>query len=125
MGGDGPVEIWGSGKPRREFLYVDDLADAVIYLMQRYSGERHVNVGTGQEVSIRELAELIAAVVGCSRGVVFDSSKPDGMPRRLLDVSLLTSLGWTAPTSLKEGIAKTYRWFLEHEHQLRGTAQSS
>ncbi len=125
MGGDGPVDIWGSGKPRREFLYVDDLADAVVYLMQRYSGERHVNVGTGQEVSIRELAELIAAVVGYSRGVIFDSSKPDGMPRRLLDVSLLTSLGWTAPTSLKEGIAKTYRWFLEHEHQLRGIAQSS
>ena len=107
------VEIWGSGTPRREFLYCDDLADALVFLMRRYSGESHVNVGTGTDVTIREAAELMAEVIGFKGRFVFDSSKPDGMPRKLLDVGLLSGLGWRAQTSFKEGLEQTYRWFRE------------
>ena len=112
ISGSSEVEIWGTGTPKREFLFTDDLADAVAYLMQTYSGEGHVNVGTGQEVAIREAAEIMAAVIGYRGAFRFDTSKPDGTPRKLLDVSLLNSLGWRARTSLREGLEQTYRWFL-------------
>lgn len=105
------VEVWGSGTPRREFLYVDDLADACLHLMEKYDGEGIVNVGVGQDVTIRELAELIGEVVGYRGEIVFDSSKPDGTPRKQLNVSLLNSLGWTATTGLREGLAEVYAWY--------------
>ncbi len=113
------VAIWGTGKPRREFLYVDDLADACLFLMEHYDGEQLVNVGWGEDVSIRELAELIGAVVGYSGQLVFDTSKPDGTPRKLLDVSKLRDLGWRAETPLRAGIESTYAWFLEHLDRYR------
>jgi GDP-L-fucose synthase len=117
------VEIWGTGTPRREFLYVDDLADALVFLMRRYSGEEHVNVGTGTDVTIRELAEMIAKVVGFQGRMRFDPAKPDGTPRKLLDVSKLTRIGWTATTSLEEGLRRSYRWFLDHRHEARGSGR--
>ena len=103
--------IWGSGTPRREFLHVDDAADALVRLMTHYSGESHVNVGFGSDVSILELAELVAQVVGFSGKVVTDPSKPDGSPRKLLDSRKLTSLGWQPRIELAEGVASTYAWF--------------
>ena len=106
------VEIWGSGAPRREFLYVDDLGDALVYLMQHYSGEDHLNVGTGKDVTIRELAELIAEVVGFKGSFVYDRTKPDGPPRKCLDVGRLKGLGWQSKTCLREGLRLTYEWFL-------------
>lgn len=109
------VEIWGSGTPRREFLHVDDLAAACLFLMQNYEGIEIVNVGVGEDISIKELALLIKEVVGYSGELKFDSSKPDGTPRKLLDVSRLHSLGWKANISLREGLAATYRWYLENE----------
>ena len=105
------VEIWGTGTPRREFLHVDDMADAVVFLLRNYSGENHLNVGTGQDISIAELATTIADVVGFSGQFTFDTSKPDGTPQKLLDVSRLTELGWSAKTNLEDGLAHTYRWF--------------
>jgi GDP-L-fucose synthase len=121
--GAAEVEIWGTGKPRREFLYVDDLADALVFLMRAYSGEEHVNVGTGTDVTIRELADTVRKVVGFEGGFRFDSSKPDGAPRKLLDVGKLTALGWTAQTPLEEGLRLSYRWFLEHEGEARGVGR--
>ncbi len=118
----GPVPIWGSGKPKREFLHVDDLADALFHLLRHYSEPEHVNVGTGEDVSITELAETIAAVVGYDGGFEYDTSKPDGTPRKLMDVSRLKAQGWTAKTSLKDGIAATYRWYLENQGNARGMA---
>jgi len=115
------AEVWGSGTPLREFLYVDDLADALLFLMEHYNGLEFVNVGTGEEVSIRELAETIKAVVGFTGEITFDATKPDGTPRKLQDVSRLKSLGWEAKTSLKEGIEHTYAWFLAHGDDLRGS----
>ena len=109
------VAIWGSGTPRREFLYVDDLADALIFLMQKYSDAQHVNVGCGSDVTIRELAELTAKIVGFAGKITLDASKPDGTPQKLLDVGALTRLGWTARTQLHEGLAATYAWFLAQE----------
>lgn len=108
------VEIWGTGRPRREFLHVDDLADALVFLMERYSAESHVNVGWGKDVSILELAHEIAGVVGYDGDFSFAADKPDGTPRKLLDVSRLTALGWTAKIGLREGLADAYRWFLDH-----------
>jgi GDP-L-fucose synthase len=108
------VAIWGTGKPLREFLHVDDLADALVFLVQRYSQEGHVNIGTGEEVSIRQLAESIVRVVGYRGRLIFDPSKPDGMPRKLGDVSKLNALGWHARIKLEDGLAETYRWFLDH-----------
>jgi len=108
------VEIWGSGRPRREFLYVDDLADALIHLMRVYSDEGHINVGTGQDVTVRELAETIAEVVGFDGGFAYDSTKPDGTPRKLLDVARLDALGWHAKTPLHDGLARAYAWFQDH-----------
>lgn len=109
------VEIWGSGKPRREFLYVDDLADACLFLMQHYEGSQFVNIGVGEDISIKELALLIKEIVGFQGDLKFDTSKPDGTPRKLLDVSRLTALGWQAKTGLREGIRQTYQWYLEHK----------
>lgn len=113
------VTIWGSGTPRREFLYVDDFADAAVFLMQQERADELINVGVGEDVSILELAELVGRVVGFSGAIGLDPSKPDGTPRKLLDVSRLTRLGWKARTPLADGIAATYRWFLDHEHELR------
>ena len=111
LAGAPQVEIWGSGTPRREFLYVDDLADACVFLLKRYSGHEHVNVGTGTDLTIRELAETIARVVGYRGGFAYDSTKPDGTPRKLLDVSRLSALGWRASTSLEAGLKRSYDWF--------------
>jgi GDP-L-fucose synthase len=108
------VTVWGTGTPRREFLHVDDLADATIVALQHYSGEEHVNVGCGQDISIRELAELIQDVVGYEGELVFDTSMPDGMPRKLLDVARLDELGWQPRIGLREGVASAYRWFVDH-----------
>jgi GDP-L-fucose synthase len=112
--GRAQVEIWGSGSPLREFLHVDDLADACIFLMERYSGEDHVNVGTGLDVSIRTLAEMLREVIYPEAELVFDTSKPDGTPRKLLNVDRLEALGWQATIPLREGIRSTYAWYLEH-----------
>ena len=109
------VTIWGTGTPQREFLHVDDLADAAVFLMQTYSGNDIVNVGVGEDVSIHDLAMLIRDVVGYPGRLVQDTSKPDGTPRKLLDVSRLHSLGWRARISLRDGVAQTYQWFLEHQ----------
>ena len=106
------VEIWGSGTPKREFLYVDDLADACVFLLKHYSGYDHINVGTGEDLTIRELAETIARVVGYSGGFAYDRSKPDGTPRKLMNVSRLAALGWRASTSLMDGLKLSYDWYL-------------
>ena len=111
--GDDSVTVWGTGTARREFLHVDDLADACLFLMDRYSEAGHVNVGTGVDLTIRELAETVRDLVHPEAELVFDTSRPDGMPRKVLDVSRLTGLGWTSTTSLAEGLADTYRWYLE------------
>jgi GDP-L-fucose synthase len=108
------VVIWGTGKPKREFLHVDDLADSLLFLMNNYNGDQFVNVGVGEDISILELAELIKDVVGFEGEIVNDLSKPDGTPRKLLDVSKLNDLGWEAQISLKEGIKNTYEWFKEN-----------
>jgi GDP-L-fucose synthase len=114
------VTVWGSGKPRREFLFVDDLADALVFLMRTYSGETPINVGTGVDVTIAELAGAIQALVGYRGRVEFDSSKPDGTPRKLLDVTRLSALGWRAKTELREGLELTYRWYRANESRARG-----
>ncbi len=112
--GGGELLVWGSGTPRREFLYADDLADALVFLMRNYSGEEHVNVGVGDDVTIRELAELIVRVVGIDPKLRFDFSMPDGTPRKLLDSGRLFGLGWRPKTSLEDGLRKTYAWYLDH-----------
>lgn len=108
------VVIWGTGKPRREFLHVDDLADSLLFLINNYNGNQFVNVGVGKDISILELAELIKDIVGFEGEIVNDSSKPDGTPRKLLDVTRLNDLGWEAQISLEEGIKDTYQWFKEN-----------
>ena len=113
------VTVWGTGKPRREFLYVDDLADACIYLMQNYSDEGLVNIGWGHDVTIRELAQLVQQKVRYSGALRFDESKPDGAPRELLDVSRMTALGWRARIDLEEGLEKTLRWYYENAERVR------
>lgn len=112
--GDPEVVVWGTGRPRREFLHVDDLADAAVFLMRHYDGEMWINVGTGEDLTVAELAELIRDVVGFRGRISFDPSKPDGTPRKLLDVSRLFSLGWRPRIPLREGLEQTCRWFLEH-----------
>jgi GDP-L-fucose synthase len=119
------VVLWGTGAPRREFLHVDDLADACVFLMDRYEDEQHINVGTGEDLSIRELAETLRRIIHPDATLTFDSSKPDGMPRKLLDVSRLHALGWRHRIGLEEGIASTYRWFLENQGSLRTAAIAS
>ncbi|MBX3441637.1 MAG: GDP-L-fucose synthase [Planctomyces sp.] len=113
------VTIWGTGRPRREFLHVDDLADACVFLMQNYDDPGPINVGCGEDVTIRELAETIRDIVHPDASLTFDASKPDGTPRKLLDVTRLHALGWRHRMPLSEGLQSTYRWFLEHSDQLR------
>jgi GDP-L-fucose synthase len=108
------VTLWGTGRPRREFLHAYDLASAAVFLMQHYESPEIVNVGTGEDISIAELAQLIADCVGYKGAIVYDSSKPDGTPRKLLDVKRLHSLGWRHSISLGTGIQTTYQWFVEH-----------
>ncbi|WP_297987416.1 GDP-L-fucose synthase [uncultured Anoxybacillus sp.] len=108
------VEVWGTGTPRREFLYSDDLADACVFLMNNYEGNEIVNVGVGEDISIKELAEKIKEVVGYQGEIKFDTTKPDGTPRKLVDVSKINALGWKASISLDEGLQKVYQWFLEN-----------
>lgn len=108
------MAIWGTGTPRREFLYVDDCADALVFLMKNYSDEGHINVGSGSDLTIRELAELVRRVVGFEGEIVTDTSKPDGTPRKLMDVSRLSSLGWRASTPLEEGVARVYAWYRDN-----------
>ncbi len=105
------VVVWGTGEPKREFLYVEDLADALIFLMRNYSGLSHINVGTGRDISIKKLADMIKEIVGFDGRIVFDETKPDGTPRKLLDVSRLNKLGWEAKTSLREGIRRVCGWY--------------
>lgn len=105
--------VWGTGRPRREFMHVNDLADAAIFLMREYDGEAPINVGVGTDVTIRELAQTICEVVGFTGRLAFDLSKPDGTPQKLLDVTRLTDLGWTAGTALRNGLTETYAWYLK------------
>jgi GDP-L-fucose synthase len=114
QGGAPEMTVWGSGKPRRELMHVDDLADALVHLMKVYSDGPHVNVGTGDDVSIDELARLICDVVGYQGALRYDTTKPDGTPRKLLDVRRLQSLGWAARTPLRAGLAQTYDYYLKH-----------
>lgn len=116
------VVLWGTGTPRREFLHVDDLAGAAVFLMREYDDERIINVGSGEDVTIRELGEIVAEIAGYSGRVRFDSSKPDGTPRKLLNVSRLTSLGWRPEIALRDGLESTYRWY---EGQALAIAQAS
>jgi GDP-L-fucose synthase len=117
--GQDRVTIWGTGSPRREFLYVDDLADACVFLMQHYDEAVHINVGTGEDLSILELAQMTRDVVYPDAEIVFDASKPDGMPRKLLDVSRLHAMGWRHRVGLREGIESTYAWYLTSGRQVR------
>ena len=112
--GASSVSVWGTGSPKREFLFVDDLADAVVYLMNHYDDGEIINIGTGNDISILELANLIKEEVGYNGTIEFDSTKPDGTPRKLLDVSKINGLGWTASTPLRDGIRKTIQWYLEN-----------
>jgi GDP-L-fucose synthase len=120
------VEVWGTGSPRREFLHVDDLADACLFLMRQYDEDSHINVGTGEDLSIRELAETVRDIVAPGMRLAFDPTKPDGMPRKLLDVSRLHALGWRHRIELREGIRETYQWFLENheEAEMRAAAHA-
>ena len=117
--GSASVTVWGSGAPRREFLHVDDLADAVLYLLHEYDGEPIVNIGWGKDISILELAELLVSVIDYNGELLFDSTKPDGTPRKLLDVGRLTALGWAPTIGLREGVQSTYAWFVEHLSEAR------
>ena len=120
LNGEPTVTLWGTGTPLREFLHVDDLADALLFLMENYSGEEHVNVGVGKDLSIRELAETVQRVVGYQGKLVFDTSKPDGTPRKLVDTSKINGMGWSATTGLQQGLGDTYQWFLDNVDNLRG-----
>ncbi|MCB0920612.1 MAG: GDP-L-fucose synthase [Actinobacteria bacterium] len=108
---DDTVTLWGTGAPRREFLHSDDAASAILHLVEHYDGDEHVNVGSGEDISIRELADLVAQVVGFGGRIEWDTSKPDGTPRKLLDVARLRDLGWEPSISLRDGVASTYEWF--------------
>jgi len=122
--GAADVVIWGSGTPRREFLHVDDLAAACLFLMQHYDAPEHINVGVGEDLSIRELAEMVRDIVYPAANLLFDAGKPDGTPRKLLNVDRLHALGWHHKIGLRDGIASTYDWFLEHEALSVGEAQA-
>lgn len=113
LAGDATMTIWGSGTPRREFMHVDDCADALVFLLQHYSDAEHVNVGTGTDIAIRDLANMVAQVVGFQGNIALDTSRPDGTPRKLLSNDKLAGLGWTPRIALEEGIRSTYRWFLD------------
>lgn len=114
-----PVTLWGSGTPMREFLFVDDLAEAVVYTLENKLDEHMYNVGSGKEVSVKELAKIIQKIIGHKGDVVWDNTKPDGTPRKLMDVSKMNSIGWKSSTDLEEGIEKTYNWFLENINNLK------
>jgi GDP-L-fucose synthase len=118
MAGRTSVEIWGTGTPRREFLYIEDVADACVHLMESYDDSGIINVGMGEDISIRDLALQVKTIVGYTGDIVYDASKPDGTPRKLLDVSKLRSLGWKAQTSLEEGIRRTYEWYVQNKVRL-------
>lgn len=120
MRGDSEVVVWGTGKPRREFLHVDDLADALVFLMKEYDEPGFINVGTGEDISIGELAQMVKEVVGYPGDLRFDREKPDGTPRKLLDVSRIFSLGWRPRLNLKDGLSETYRWFEKIYPDVRG-----
>ncbi len=113
------VELWGTGAPLREFLYVDDMADACVYLLENYSGEQHVNIGSGKDLTIKELAEIVKKTVGFEGDIVWNTEMPDGTPRKLTDVTKLHGLGWKHKVELEEGIAKAYAWFCENVEQAR------
>lgn len=113
------VTLWGSGKPMREFLHVDDMADAVVFALENLFQDNLYNVGTGTDLTIKELAELIQKIVGHQGKIIWDSSKPDGTPRKLMDVSKMTQAGWKAKIGLEEGIRSTYQWFLENQHSVK------
>lgn len=115
LNGERTLMVWGSGAPRREFLHVDDCADALVYLLQHYSDGPHVNIGCGSDVSIRELADLVLKTVGFEGDLTFDTRKPDGTPRKLMDASKLTALGWTPRIDLESGLKDAYAWFLKHQ----------
>lgn len=117
--GDREVVVWGTGAPRREFLHVDDLADAVVFLMARYESPEIVNVGVGEDIAIRELAELVRRVVGFEGTIVFDATRPDGTPRKLLDTSRLQALGWRPRIALSDGVRDTYAWYRERVAEAR------
>ena len=117
--GDASVTVWGTGTPRREFMHVDDLADALVFLMRNYEQEDLINVGWGEDLSIRELADQVRKVVGFDGAIGFDTTKPDGTPRKLLDTTRLRSLGWRPRIGLEEGLRSTYAWFCEHEADYR------
>ncbi len=119
MQGDDEVVVWGSGTARREFLFADDMADACLFLLEQAERPDLINIGTGREVTIHELAEMVKTAVGYEGRLVFDPEKPDGMPRKLLDVGRLAAMGWQAPTDLQQGIVKTYRWFCDHSGRIR------
>jgi GDP-L-fucose synthase len=117
--GDAELVVWGTGTPRREFLHVDDLADACVFLMRNYAADEPINVGVGEDLSIADLAALVARVVGFQGRLAFDASKPDGTPRKLLDTHRINDLGWRPQIPLETGVAATYRWFLDHRSGLR------
>lgn len=119
VNGNPTVELWGSGTPLREFLYVDDMADACVFLLEHYDGEEHVNIGTGEEVSIRELAETVKEQVGYEGTILWNSNMPDGTPRKLTDVNKLHEMGWRHKVNLKEGVDRAYRWFCENVETAR------
>jgi GDP-L-fucose synthase len=118
VGGREEVVIWGTGSPRREFLHVDDLGDACLFLMRNYDDEQHINIGTGMDLTIRELAQMVAEVVHPEARLVFDKTKPDGTPRKLLDVSRIHDIGWEHSIELRDGIASSYQWYLENEDEV-------
>lgn len=117
------VAVWGTGAPRREFLHVDDLADAAVYMMGRYESEEIINIGAGKDISIRELAEMVKGIVGFEGEISFDETKPGGTPRKLLDISRQSSLGWGPKIPLSAGVLQTYRWYIENETSFKGRQQ--
>ncbi|MCC0048129.1 MAG: GDP-L-fucose synthase [Rhodobiaceae bacterium] len=119
MQGDKALVVWGTGTPKREFLHADDCADALVFLLKTYSGHEHINVGSGEEISILELTRLVCEVIGFKGEIVHDLSKPDGTPRKLMDVSRLKSLGWQASIPLEQGVRETYDWFCAHQDAAR------
>lgn len=119
LSGAEEVVVWGTGAPKREFLYVDDFADACVFAMEHYSGEGFINIGSGEDISIADFAGLVREVTDCKARILFDASRPDGAPRKLLDVSRLAAMGWTAQTPLRDGLERSYAWFLANMHALR------
>jgi len=120
LAGARTVTVWGTGSPKREFLHVDELADACAFLLKQDNPPDLLNIGTGTDVTIRELTEIVAQVTGFKGEIKWDTTKPDGTPRKLLDVTRLHQLGWYHEVSLEQGLASTYQWFLENQHRFRG-----